>query len=315
MLSELSSGYVLLHMCKQTKHWLMWRRTEYRWILWEMKCFRQKQNICINKLWCLKNVLPAILREGRRVKYQSKSQTTSIAKRRDAVKALPISNAIRFVEAQLWSWTDRMRRGEEIGRELKPPFERGPLIAAQRKLLSGNFGHSKPAKCCDTGQTVNTVGLLSRGALPMADLLTPFRKTLRRRFSKAANRFVSSQWFRGLTSRSFLLGRGSREVFCFISSNLKYSQDLRETISIDVVCSMIPFCESFLRNLFELRIESIHLIQWNIKSTFTIYARVADISCNFWAKYHDIHFTVLLQKSSYIYFIEWIFYCFNFSVF
>ncbi|EFN69333.1 hypothetical protein EAG_01073 [Camponotus floridanus] len=64
---------------------------------------------------------------------------------------------------------------------------------AQRKLLSGNFGHSKPAKCCDTGQTVNTVGLLSRGALPMADLLTPFRKTLRRRFSKAANRFVSSQ--------------------------------------------------------------------------------------------------------------------------
>lgn len=114
-----------------------------------------------------------------------------------------------------------------------------------RGNFSGNFGHSKPAKCCDTGQTVNTVGLLSRGALPMADLLTPFRKTLRRRFSKAANRFVSSQWFRGLTSRSFLLVRGSREAFCFISSSLKYSQDLRETISIDVVCSrMIPFCES-----------------------------------------------------------------------
>lgn len=62
-------------------------------------------------------------REGSRVKSQSKSRT-SIAKRQAAVKALPISSAIRFGEAQPWSCTDRMRRGEEIGRELKPPFER-----------------------------------------------------------------------------------------------------------------------------------------------------------------------------------------------
>ncbi|KYM98198.1 hypothetical protein ALC62_11103 [Cyphomyrmex costatus] len=47
----------------------------------------------------------------------------------------------------------------------------------KRELLFRNFGHSRPAKCCDMEQTVNTAGRLGyrayRDVLPMADLLTP----------------------------------------------------------------------------------------------------------------------------------------------
>ncbi|KYN09808.1 hypothetical protein ALC57_18061 [Trachymyrmex cornetzi] len=60
--------------------------------------------------------------------------------------------------------TRRRTRKSEMGR-------------IRRKLLFRNFGHSGPAKCCDTEQTVNTVGRLGcevyRDVLPMADLLTP----------------------------------------------------------------------------------------------------------------------------------------------
>ncbi|KYN39472.1 hypothetical protein ALC56_05965 [Trachymyrmex septentrionalis] len=64
--------------------------------------------------------------------------------------------------------TRRRTRKSETGRCL-----RGPLIVTQRKLLFRNFGHSGPTKCYDTEQIVNTVRRLGRGALPMADLLTP----------------------------------------------------------------------------------------------------------------------------------------------
>lgn len=171
-------------------------------------------------------------KRGKQVKSQSKSRTTSFVERRATMKALPMCNSPRRGAAHMKLYRSREDKGKSAAswnRHL-----RGPLIVTQRKLLFRNFGHSGPAKCCDTKRTVNTAEQLGYGAY--RDALSDGRslnpsliRTSRGRLSKVANRSVSSQRSRGLTSRSFLPYRVSRRAFyvSFQRESFKYNWSLR----------------------------------------------------------------------------------------
>lgn len=79
MLSELPSGYLLLHMRKLTNQTLANEELNISMNSMKNEIFDNKK-VKMSKSRCLRNFLPAILRTRRRVKSQSRSQTTSIAK-------------------------------------------------------------------------------------------------------------------------------------------------------------------------------------------------------------------------------------------
>jgi len=180
---------------------------------------RPAQNVCAGKLASgrheyLRLTLPVIpcpqLRVGNRLSLNRSLKQRRLQNGGPAMKALPIPNAIRFREARRRTVVVPIARRQKkrIGRESKLPFKK-PLNCniernfsletldafAVRKMLR----HRANRKYRGRGAF--------RGLLLMADLLTSFGVLLEERLSKAANRFVSLQRSRGLTSRSFLPDR------------------------------------------------------------------------------------------------------------
>lgn len=134
------------------------------------------------------------------------------------MKALPIYNSPPRGSARIKLYRSREDRGESAAGWNS--HLRGPLIATQRGNSSlGNFGHSGPRKMLWHGANRKYHGAGVRSVLRRSsDGRSLNHPPLRgswpaRSLSKVANRSVSSQRSRGLTSRSFLPYRVGRGAF------------------------------------------------------------------------------------------------------